>query len=545
MVWGDGGAGKSAVAYEFATRIRDMSPDDYLVAGWVSAKSEEFREGQSRVIRPDFTTIPSAIASLLGTLYPWELDDARGDEAKNQASLLRNIDEMPALVVIDDIDTILENAALVEFLTYGLTKNKSKFLFTSRTKLHTLQGTEVCGFSGDELAEFLASRCVMYEVPKEAALERMKHIESVTRGYPLYIDDLLRLASVMPLEQAIEEWGHRKGDAARSYALERQLARLGGATKDVVIAVCRAKSPVSLLELTNVVGMGEEDVIDAVRQLRESFLVSSATGEDAVPRFEMNNNTRRLVESTFRKDPTYREIGAAFAAITGDIKSLIRTRTIGSSISRAAVYLRQGEGEQAIEVLDGALDQSPNDPDLLGAKGWIYKSMKPPKLELARQSFDRAYQLGASKLDTYWHWAMMETDEVMWPEAIAAAEKGLEKVGNHADLLFLAGHARSRLAKRLQSEFQHARALTEASKAHALLVDAIGALKESGGTTPLGRSYRATVLNLEMLEKWDEVAHYLTKWRQDAAEAIQESEAERLSYNYPQVRQALAAQQKT
>lgn len=48
-----------------------------------------------------------------------------------------------------------------------------------------------------------------------------------------------------------------------------------------------------------------------------------------------------------------------------------------------------------------------------------------------------------------------------------------------------------------------------------------------------------------MLEKWDEVAHYLTKWRQDAPEAIQESEAERLSYNYPQVRQALAAQQKT
>ena len=73
-------------------------------------------------------------------------------------------------------------------------------------------------------------------------LNRLKGIRSVTGGYPLFVDDLIRHASFFGIDRAMGDWGQRKGDAARQYALQRQVEYLSiSSCSDVLIALSVVK----------------------------------------------------------------------------------------------------------------------------------------------------------------------------------------------------------------------------------------------------------------------------------------------------------------
>jgi hypothetical protein len=67
----------------------------------------------------------------------------------------------------------------------------------------------------------------------------------------------------------------------------------------------------------------------------------------------------------------------------------------------------------------------------------------------------------------------LEVKEEDWTRAAEAAERGLEKLAEQQELLFLAGYARNRLGRRLGKEFQYDLALAELLKAEAHLKSAI------------------------------------------------------------------------
>ena len=538
VVWGDGGAGKSAVAYEFATRIRDSNPAGYVAVGWVSAKSEQFTDGQVQPTSPDFTDMPTAVEAMLISLYPWHLDDNLSN-AEAERRLLRAMNEMPALIVVDDVDTVLEDEALIEFLTFRLPQQKCKLLFTSRSKLPGLRGTEVRGFEGDELIRFLQTRCRIFAIPVEPVLAQVQQIQSATRGYPLYVEDLLRLSTVEPLKDAIADWGKRRGDAARGYALRRQVSRLEEGSKDALIAVCLARSPLSLAELANVVGRKEEDVEFGLRQLQRSFLIFPPRVVDGVPRFEANTNTQRLVETTFGKDDSYRAIKAAIVSLRGELKTLAASKSIASFIRQARLLVDQRAYDEAEDVIKGALGLHPEDPDLYGGLGWVYKANEPRRIEDARRAFERAHQLGAAKIDTYWHWAMMEADADEWQLSAGAAERGLERQPGNRELLFRAGYARNRIGRQLSKQFQFERAEAELLKAEAHLKAALAASVLTDREVPKARIFRALVLTYESLEKWDSLVQSLHRWEKEDPDWYLETERDRLRHTYEPVRAAL------
>jgi hypothetical protein len=86
----------------------------------------------------------------------------------------------------------------------------------------------------------------------------MKDIHAVTEGSPLYVEDLLRLATVVPVREAINVWRGKKGDEARAYALGRELDLLSPRAREVIVAASLGDGAVSLAEIEALTGITEE-----------------------------------------------------------------------------------------------------------------------------------------------------------------------------------------------------------------------------------------------------------------------------------------------
>lgn len=245
-VVGAGGLGKSALAYAFAEEVRRTAPEPFQVVIWMSAKTRRFDDGEVVPIAdPDFCDLDTALRRLL-MLYGWHEEAALPLETK-RAMGLQLLNEFPALVVVDDIDSLEGSSEdAIEFFTLAVPQTKSKVLLTSRRTIlglgHT--STQVPGLPGPDAEAFIRSRYELLGMdPKALNASTVKQIIEAAGASPLYMEDLVRLAAVMPLKQAIGEWKSRSGDEARRYALGRELEKLTTLASEVLAAACVSPRP--------------------------------------------------------------------------------------------------------------------------------------------------------------------------------------------------------------------------------------------------------------------------------------------------------------
>lgn len=242
VLWGYGGSGKSALAFHFARAVRDGAPRSLQAVMWLSTISREYVEGETRDRRADFDSVKSFGRAVWFALYDAEPSAGQAEGG----AIVRELSDTPSLVVVDDLDSVLEDEQLAHFLLYELPSSKSRLIYTSKQRIPGLQTIDVGGFDDDELASFVRSRAGDYRLDADECLGRLRAIQSVTDGYP-FVDDLLRHALLSGLSSAIDDWTQRRGDAAREYALRRQLSSLGEAARRALIgvAVATRRSPAS------------------------------------------------------------------------------------------------------------------------------------------------------------------------------------------------------------------------------------------------------------------------------------------------------------
>jgi hypothetical protein len=66
LLTGYGGKGKTAIAYEFASRVIAEAPKEFANVLWLSAKERRFREGNiQEIASPDFWDLPSLLDAIL------------------------------------------------------------------------------------------------------------------------------------------------------------------------------------------------------------------------------------------------------------------------------------------------------------------------------------------------------------------------------------------------------------------------------------------------------------------------------------------------
>ncbi len=515
---GAGGKGKTAIAYRLALDVRDKAPGTLQVVLWLSAKKRRFSEGETVAVpTPDFENLDSALNQILFQ-YGWIEEVSNGTEAK-RARVLDLCDEFPALIVVDDIDTLdSTDEDVIEFFSFTVPQTASKVLLTSRRVIWGMANTttQVEGFSASDVGRFITSRCQLFGMDRKIFDSSLvSEIRRVTEGSPLYIEDLMRLICVMPPAAATKAWGEKQGQAARQYALGRELEQLTREARQVLIAACFYSASVSFAELKAITGLGDSALMDSLSQLQGLFLVPKPTLIEGEARFEINVNIRTLVRETERKSEFYRSIEAAFKSVSGALPRVGRG-DIAALIRQAVLLVKNGEEQQAEALLLRALEIYPNDPDLMGVLGFVYRRMQPPRYTDARAYFQRSHQLNSKTDEMYKHWAKMEMDLREWTKAAEAAESGLLKRPNSKQLAYLAGFARSRLGQEMTARVQHVSAKTEQIRSLDHFNRALDIVSSSAEDQELNALiYRGLAISAFELSDRDRVKSAFARWRRD------------------------------
>lgn len=509
-VWllaGDGGKGKTAIAYQFAVATQQAPPSRLEIVIWLSAKSRRFVEGQSEDIEsPNFWDKQSALDWVLRAY------GAIGFEGKSviekERECLDYLELLPALVILDDVDSLeVQNLDAMTFFTQRIHSTSSKFLLTSRRIPFGMQPmtTQVTGLGREDGVKFIDSRIAMFGLASQQFTAQIKHrILEACDGSPLFVQDLLRLCKVGETpDRAIRVWRREEGEAARRYALNKEFEELELPAQKVLVACAFYPGSISLHEIQVAANISEGECRSAIQRLQELFLIPEPPFIQDVPRFGLNINTRRLVSEVHGGTDLARRIKSSISVITGKSEATPAYRTAAVQPIRQAVSLvRLDKHQEAEETLLQALTLYQGNADLHGTLGWVYKSWKPQsRYTDATNQFARAADLKSRREETYRHWSDMLIRRSEWTSAAVAAERGLEVLHSSMELAYKAGLARSRLAQDLYQQAQYARAEQEALKAEAHLNEALTDLEdiETGQYQLHSQVHRAIVLNYSHL----------------------------------------------
>ena len=273
---GEGGKGKSAIAYQFARGVERANPQDTAAVLWMSAKRRRFVDSEIvPITHPDFDNLESALDRLLRDFGDSANLDKTVDVKLDVVQKLLN--EFPCLIIVDDIDSIDKREEdVVEFFTYDAPRTASKVLLTSRRMYPGMfkSSTQVSGLPEDDARVYFRLTAARLGLAERSDLDQaFLKIFAATEGSPLYMEDLLRLCRSLKVAEAIDRWKQKKGDAARRYALQREYDLLSSIAKNSLEATCWARVPLSVAQLEAMLGIGEDEAVSAVQELESRFLV--------------------------------------------------------------------------------------------------------------------------------------------------------------------------------------------------------------------------------------------------------------------------------
>jgi tetratricopeptide (TPR) repeat protein len=368
----------------------------------------------------------------------------------------------------------------------------------------------------------------------------------------LFVDDLLRYSRLCGIDDALSTWSHRKGDAAREYALRRQLEQLGEASRDVLMALSVSDRGLTTLEMATMAGLTDEDAEHAVRSLLDWRLVNPVpTADEKRPGFTVNSNTARLVQRTYGKEPRMEGFRSKFKALGSAKAPAARTKTVASAIGVARSLVIRGDVHSAVkELKERMTGELADSGELFGALGWTYSRLPDEFLDQARAAFERAYDLGNTKEDTYYHWASMESahaeasvgrvpeEELLtrWRRCARVAELGTKLCGTTKPLCQVTGYAHTREAKTLERLNEFMQAHGAYAEAAIWLRRALAAPASPVKDVRRGLIYRGLVLALEGTEDHPELERALSDWAELVSDDdLLQRECDRLQRKFPEL----------
>lgn len=472
---GDGGKGKTTIAYEFAVQARSLLSDFGLQGVlWLTAKRRRFVDGETvPTVSADFDDLESALDWVLTALGWTEDTDLGVDEKLNKCmDLLR---EFPMLIVADDIDSLdKENEQAVEFFVQHVPQTGSKALITSRREVFGLGSctTVVAGMSEAEVREFVTRRASAVGLdPERITAKLVRQIRDATDGSPLYIEDLLRLAHFYSLDHALAEWSGRRGDPAREYALKVELERLSGHAKSVLGVLAYSDAPLSLQECAVIVGLTDDQAETALGELRGWNLLARPGLVEDVPRFACSRNLSKLMLRTLDGTDLAVRIRNGLNGLRGIAFGSARVRQY---IQQAVALKQRGSQVDAEETLRRGLEEVPNSGEIHAMLGWLFARWKPsPRYADAVENFKKAEALGSWGRDLYAHWADMELGRDEVRNAVAICERSLKSVAKEDPFTWrLAGVAYTKLGRSLRQTLSTEQADDAFAKADSALRNA-------------------------------------------------------------------------
>jgi len=210
---GLGGIGKTALANALV-RAPQIAGRFQAIA-WVSARQQQFLPGAGLKESASPALTPEAMTDSLLAQLAAEVSLAQ-PLAQKQAALADRLKSSPALIVIDNLETVPDYQAIMPLL--HKLANPGKFLLTSRHSLKTQPGVFSAGV--DELGPDDALSLLRHDIAARGLAEsinatddQLKTIYAVVGGNPLALKLVVGQLSVLSLAQVLENLKQAQGQS--------------------------------------------------------------------------------------------------------------------------------------------------------------------------------------------------------------------------------------------------------------------------------------------------------------------------------------------
>lgn len=416
---GDGGKGKTSIAYRFCQEFLESPPYGFERILWISAKEKQFSgiENNYFVLRPvdfyDFNTF----LTTLGENCAIELEEI---ESTSKQNIKRKISEalslFPSLIVVDNVDSLehKEQLQLIETCRQ-LGKEKIRFLITTRNRFSFSDDSciEISGLEREDYNKFLQANIEKYKLhsPKKKEID---NLYSSTDGSPLLTQSILRLCRLGDnLDTAISDWKGKTGEDARHAALLREIQGLTFDAKRVILCIYYFDS-CSKSELQQSCGLGKVKLDDVIIELNSLFLVNTPQFIENEARFSISTTTKLIIEGLQETLATdYKKLKLSIQKLRSGLSMPGKkgnTQRIGLAISQALALMREERENEAITTITTELQRQPKSRDLLLAHARCLIQSKKPDYETARTILQSAYENGQEKEMLFDFWFNCENN---------------------------------------------------------------------------------------------------------------------------------------
>lgn len=441
---GEGGHGKTSIAYEFASDFCRAVPAGFDRVIWLTAKKQQFRafSNSYEELGIEVFETPAELMRQLGSaMKPNDVEDLISCQDDMLPRLVKRLSiDVAALVVIDDLDSLdLDEQKRCIEICQQFSTTKSRFLFTTRKNVtaSSASSIEVKGFELKEFKEFIDMWTNRLGLDPFKSSD-VSSLLAATGGSPLFTESLLRLIKQgVSFNEAVKLWKGQLGIEVRNAALQREVKQLGMEARKVLATVA-AIGTCSFAEIKALTGFAEQTIIDASNELQSLFLLSTPPIAKE-RRFAVSSTTRQLVKSMGQ------ELVPGYEAFVRDVLEKkyrasgegrrTSLKVVASAIDQAMAQIADGRPGDALKTVDEVNSQlGGKNADLLSVRARALAMIDNQPPAVIRRAFETAYDAGQRKevFFDYWHRAEMNAQH--WDGAIQVIDyalrgKEIEKPG--------------------------------------------------------------------------------------------------------------------
>ncbi len=419
ILCGDGGKGKTSIAYEFSTRFVSAAPSGYERVVWLSVKEKQFSGVDNDFYDLNDSDFKCSRTFLLALSEKCSLESEDYDDVAIsiiKQELRSALPIFPSLIIVDDIDSLEddEQRKVVDSCRQ-LGSNNVRFLVTTRKKL--AYSSDLCidipGMPIDEYSQYVDLTCTKYN---SSSLNRnaIGRLHSATDGSPLLTSSILRLIKFgYKFDAAIKEWKGHAGEDARDAAIRREIDSLKRNSKRALLGIYYFGS-CSVTELKQALVFQPNQLLECLEELQSLFLVSEPSIIEGEKRYSLSNTTALVVKSNER------ELALDFDKIKTSIKNLRagtdtsgkqgNRKYIGLIIRQSVAFLKEEKYLEAIRTVDEGLKKYKENPDLLLMKARCLSEQPKPDYDSIKNIAAKAVKKGQKRERAFEYWYLAESE---------------------------------------------------------------------------------------------------------------------------------------
>jgi hypothetical protein len=406
---GEGGKGKTSIAYEFSQLLAKSGSSIIEQIIWVTAKKKQFKAlHNSYVSTPethysDLKSLLEIICLKTGSLES-EITGCEENQLKRIAKM--NLETYPSLIVVDDVDTnspdeqrrIMESARLIA-------NSNSRVLLT--TRVNNIYSSDSCiqvpGLEGEEYKKFVITSCDFLNL-QVLNVENIERLRVASEGSPLFTDSILRLYKRgMSLQKAIKEWQGKTGEEAREAALRKEIEELSTEAIQVLLTLSYVGA-CSVTEIQQLTELHQTSIDDAIEQLGNLFLLQGQKFIQNEARIETLASVSTLVLSISEELlPNAKNFIQDIHDITEGLRASDEANgklpEVGSAIRQSNALLKNRRYSDARSTVSSLLNdlKFKDNTDLLFMLARVEYTDPESEFKVVRKAFNHAYIKGQRK----------------------------------------------------------------------------------------------------------------------------------------------------